>query len=118
MASLLAVETGVVTVEELMYSTRYFQQNIDYYMEVINKKLIADRQKVLKSADEIIKKTSQKSGPVSKGVLANQLDKRNSTIRKMRSEQDSKFHYKHYILIKQGRVIEENGKYLHIEHSS
>tara|TARA_Y100000310_G_scaffold1238_1_gene1723 strand:+ start:1747 stop:3255 length:1509 start_codon:yes stop_codon:yes gene_type:complete len=119
MASLLSVETGVVTVEELLYSTRYFQQNIDYYTEVINKKLINDQQKVLKSADEIIKQTSQKRGSVTKGILANQLDRRSSTIRKMRLEQDSKFHYKLInILIKQGRVIEENGKYLHIEHNS
>jgi hypothetical protein len=118
MASLLAVETGVVTAEELLYSTRYFQKNMEYYMEVINKKLVDEQQKLLKSADEIIKQTSQKSGPVSKGVLANQLDKRNSTIRKMRSEQDSKYHYKLInILIVQGKVIEKEGKYMHHMHT-
>ncbi|MGO3917238.1 MAG: hypothetical protein ACTJH9_13805 [Pseudoalteromonas sp.] len=114
MASLLAVETGVVTAEELLYSARYFQQNMDYYEEVINKKNVDDQQKLLQSADEIIKQTSQKSGPVSKGVLANQLDKRNSSIRKIRSEQDSKYHYKLInTLIEQGKVIEKEGKYLH-----
>lgn len=114
MASLLAVETGVVTAEQLLYSARYFQKNMDYYEEVINKKFVDDQQKLLQSADEIIKQTSQKSGPVSKGVLANQLDKRNSSIRKIRSEQDSKYHYKLInILIEQGKVIEKEGKYLH-----
>lgn len=117
MASLLAVETGIVTAEHLLYSARYFQQNMDYYEEVINKKFVDDQQKLLKSADEIIKQTSQKSGPVSKGVLANQLDKRNSSIRKTRSEQDSKYHYKLInTLIEQGKVIEMEGKYVHHMH--
>lgn len=114
MASLLAVETGVISIEDLLYAARYFLENMNYYTEVLDKKTVDDRQKLLQSADEIIKQTSLKSGPVTKGVLANQLDKRNSTIRKMRSEQDSKLHYKLInVLIEEGKVIEKEGKYVH-----
>ncbi|RHW76460.1 hypothetical protein [Colwellia sp. RSH04] len=113
-ASLLAVETGEISSEMLLYSTRIFIDNVNCYMEVLNKKLEHDENQVFDSVEKIVLNVSEKYGPVKKGFMANQIDKRNATVRKARKEKDSKYHYQLIDrLIESGLIVEVDGKLLH-----
>lgn len=114
MASLLAVEEGKVSPEMLLYSTRVFIDNANSYMEVLNKKLEHDENHIFDSVEKIVLNVTEKYGPVKKGFMANQIDKRNGTVRKARKEKDSKYHYQLIDrLIESGLIVEVDGKLLH-----
>ncbi len=114
MASLLAAETGKISPEMLLYSTRLFIDNVNCYMEVLDKKLAHDKKQLDDSVEKIVLHVSTKYGPVKKGFLANQIDKRNATVRKIRKEKDSKFHYQLINqLIEREVLIDVDGDLIH-----
>jgi hypothetical protein len=103
-SSLLAVETGEITVEDLLYSMSVFMSSVKWCEEVLMKQLNSSWVEILDICEAKIRRATV-SGSMMLGTIANSLVKCNAEIRKKRSTQD-KYEYKVIeALEKRGSII-------------
>lgn len=84
-ASLLAMETSMITSEMLIYAMRVFQVNIDSCTEVINGASNTEDEEMTRLQNSVIKKLS--TGSMKAGTLANALVKCSALIREKRNQE-------------------------------
>lgn len=115
-ASILALETRVIDEEMLLYGTKLYLHSIKTAHAELSNKISDSSQQLLKSADKVVKRITA-NGPASIGVLANHFEKCNAQVRNMRKKGHNRVHYDQLQkLINERRLVEKDGKYIHMDH--
>lgn len=89
-ASLLAMETSLITPEMLMYAMRIFQENLDSCSQLVDKKAFIKQDEIERLGEGVIQRI--RVGDVKAGVLANNIVKCSSWVREERKK-TSRFEY-------------------------